>query len=65
MNRAKPYKFFFVLAVMVAGVICVFIPEKKVAPVANISEVAAPSGDNDSSSLQSDSISSRDNMSNK
>lgn len=40
MNRAKPYKILFVLAVMVAGGICMLLPEKSAIPVANMGGTA-------------------------
>jgi len=43
MSRVKPYKIFLVLAVMIAGVVCLLLPEKKMAPIANVSEVVKPS----------------------
>lgn len=43
MNRVKPYKIFLVLAVMIAGVVCLLLPEKKVMPVADVSELVKPS----------------------
>lgn len=36
MNRAKPYKFFLVLAIVVAGVVCMFLPDKKVMSTASM-----------------------------
>lgn len=36
MNRANPYRIFLVLAVMVAGTLCLFLPEKKSMPVTNV-----------------------------
>lgn len=36
MNRAKPYKIFIVLAIVVAGVICILLPEKKTIPTASV-----------------------------
>lgn len=36
MKRAKPYKIFFVLAIVVAGVVCMFLPDKKVMPTASM-----------------------------
>lgn len=43
MSRVKPYKIFLVLAVMIAGVVCLLLPEKKMVPIANVSEVVKPS----------------------
>lgn len=39
MNRAKPYKILFVLAVMVAGGICMLLPDKNAIPVASVETV--------------------------
>lgn len=36
MNRAKPYKIIIVLAIVVVGLICMLLPEKKVVPTASI-----------------------------
>lgn len=36
MNRAKPYKIFLVLAIVVAGVVCMLLPDKKVMPTASM-----------------------------
>lgn len=36
MKRAKPYKIFFVLAIVVAGVVCMFLPDKKIMPTASM-----------------------------
>lgn len=38
MERAKPLKFLLVLAVMVAGGICMWLPEKKIVPVASVKD---------------------------
>lgn len=43
MNRAKPYKILFVLAVMVAGGICMLLPDKNVMPVASMNGVVQDS----------------------
>ena len=43
MNRAKPYKIFLVLSVMIAGVVCLLLPEKKVMPVASMSDAVKDS----------------------
>lgn len=51
MNRAKPYKILFVLAVMVAGGICTLLPDKNVMPVASVNGVVQDS------QTQSDTIS--------
>ena len=40
MKRTNPYKIFLVLVVMVAGVVCMLSPRKKVLPVASVSDVA-------------------------
>ncbi len=40
MKRAKPNKIFLVLAVMVAGGICLLLPEKSAIPVANMGGTA-------------------------
>jgi hypothetical protein len=39
MKREQSYKFFLVLAIVVAGVVCFFLPEKKVLPTANMGGV--------------------------
>lgn len=37
MSRVKNYKIFLVLAVIVAGVVCMFLPDKNPVPVASMS----------------------------
>lgn len=63
MNRAKPYKIFLVLAVVVAGIVCMFLPEKKVIPLASMSESSTSIIDEDDS-LSSDNLSARDDIPN-
>lgn len=55
MNRVKPYKIFLVLAVMIAGIICLLLPEKKVIPVASM-EDAVKNINTNTGTLQNENI---------
>lgn len=43
MKRAKPYKILLVLAVMVAGGMCMLLPEKNVLPVTSVNNIVKDS----------------------
>lgn len=55
MNRVKPYKIFLVLTVMIAGVVCLLLPEKKVMPVASM-EDAVKNINTNTNNLQNENI---------
>lgn len=40
MKRAKPYKIILVLAVIIAGGICLLLPDKNTLPMASVSNIA-------------------------
>ena len=63
MNRANPYRIFLVLAVMVAGALCLLLPEKNAAPVANMGEAVKgkPSVVTDSNAVRPDSLQENNN----
>ncbi len=58
MNRAKPYKIFLMLAIIIAGTVCLLLPEKKVMPVASMSNAVKGS----SSSMDTLYVSSSDSL---